>query len=315
MASETTDIRREPVGFIGLGRMGRGMARNLLRGGVPLTVWNRTAERAEPLQAAGAVVAGSAAELARRCRVVLVCVSDTPDVEEVVEGPQGILAGAVAGTLVVDCSTIRPATARRLATSLAAHGCAMLDAPVSGGSEGAEQGTLSIMVGGEPHALERARPYLALMGRNIVHVGGSGAGQLVKLVNQVLVVGHALAMSEALLLAERSGVELEPTLAAVTAGAGGSWMLTHRGPQILQRDWRPGFTIDLQQKDLRLVLETAAELGVSLPGTAMIQRLYATLQARGLGSDGNHALFRALEHLEALEPARRPHPPTPRSTP
>jgi 3-hydroxyisobutyrate dehydrogenase len=173
----------------------------------------------------------------------------------------------------------------------------MLDAPVSGGSEGAARGTLSIMVGGEAAVLERVRPALAAMGTTITHVGGIGAGQTVKLVNQILVVGHAMAMGEALLFAQAGGVDLERALQAVTGGAAGSWMLANRGPQILRRDWRPGFTIDLQQKDVRLVLAAADEIGAPLPMTAQIYQLYRTLQARGLGHEGNHALIKALEEL------------------
>jgi 3-hydroxyisobutyrate dehydrogenase len=188
-----------------------------------------------------------------------------------------------------------------MAKALAERGVGMLDAPVSGGSEGAAQGTLSIMVGGEAKDFERALPVLEAMGKKITHVGGCGAGQTVKLVNQILVVGYALAMSEALLFAQADGVDLEKALEAVSAGAAGSWMLSNRGPQILNRDWRPGFTIDLQQKDVRLILGAADDLGVPLPGTGLIFQLYRTLQARGLGSEGNHALIKALEHLAGFE--------------
>lgn len=177
----------------------------------------------------------------------------------------------------------------------------MLDAPVSGGSEGAARGTLSIMCGGDEESFRRAMPFLQAMGKTITHVGPLGAGQMVKLVNQVLVVGNALAMSEALLLAQAGGLDLERTLEAVAGGAAGSWMLSNRGPQILARDFRPGFTIDLQQKDLRLALEAADQLGAPLPGTALVFQLYRTLQRAGLGGDGNHALVKALERLSGIE--------------
>jgi 3-hydroxyisobutyrate dehydrogenase len=231
------------------------------------------------------------------------CVSDTPDVEAVLLGPEGVLAGAQPGSLVVDCSTISPEATRRLAQTLAARGIGMLDAPVSGGSEGAARGTLSIMVGGNEADFRRALPVLQAMGKQITHVGDHGAGQTVKLMNQILVVGHALAMSEAFLFGQAHGVDLEKALTALTAGAAGSWMLSHRGPQILRRDWRPGFTIDLQQKDLRLVLAAADATGVPVPATALIFQLYRTLQARGLGGEGNHALIKALEHLAGFEVA------------
>jgi len=291
----------EKVGFIGLGIMGQGMAHNLLKAGFPLTVWNRTASKMEPLVTAGAQAGRDPADVAARSDVMIICVSDTPDVEAVILGERGILKGVKAGSLVIDCSTISPLTTRKLAAALAEAGVAMLDAPVSGGSEGATRGTLSIMVGGEATDFERALPVFQAIGKKITHVGSSGAGQTVKLVNQILGVGNALAMCEALLFAQAGGVDLAKTLEAVSAGAAGSWMLSNRGPQILQRDWRPGFTIDLQQKDIRLVLDAADELGVPLPGTALIFQFYRTLQAQGLGSEGNHALVKALEHLAGFE--------------
>lgn len=294
----------ENVGFIGLGIMGRGMAANILRAGFPLTVWNRTAAKMEPLVAAGAQAATTPADLAARSGIIVICVSDTPDVEAVILGPDGVIAGARPGSLVVDCSTISPEATRRLAQTLAARGIGMLDAPVSGGSEGAAKGTLSIMVGGKEADFQRALPVLQAMGKQITHVGDHGAGQTVKLMNQILVVGHALAMSEAFLFGQAHGVDLEKALTALTAGAAGSWMLSHRGPQILRRDWQPGFTIDLQQKDLRLVLAAADAAGVPVPATAFIFQLYRTLQAQGLGGEGNHALIKALEHLAGFAVAR-----------
>lgn len=291
----------EKVGFVGLGIMGQGMAHNLLKAGFPLTVWNRTAAKMELLLAAGATAGRSPADVAGQSDIVLVCVSDTSDVEAVILGQEGILQGVKAGSLVIDCSTISPLATRQMAAALAEKGAAMLDAPVSGGSEGAAKGTLSIMVGGEASAFERAQPVFQAIGKKITHVGPIGAGQTVKLVNQILVVGNCLAMCEALLFAQAGGVDLAKTLEAVSAGAAGSWMLSNRGPQILQRDWRPGFTIDLQQKDIRLVLDAADELGVPLPGTALIFQFYRTLQAQSLGSEGNHALVKALEHLAGFE--------------
>lgn len=291
----------ERIGFIGLGIMGAGMAANVLRAGFPLMVWNRTRTKTEPLAAAGAEVAQSPAELAASSDIIITCVSDTLDVETVILGPEGVAQGARAGSLVVDMSTISPATTRQIAGRLAEQGVDMLDAPVSGGSEGAARGTLSIMVGGEAASLQRATPVLQAMGQRITHVGPHGAGQTVKLVNQVMVVGNCLAMAEGLLLAQAGGVDLNKALEAVSGGAAGSWMLSNRGPQILARDWRPGFTIALQQKDLRLVLEAADQQGVPLPGTALIFQLYRTLEARGLSGDGNHALVKALEALAGIE--------------
>ncbi len=285
------------VGFVGLGIMGRGMAHNLLKAGFPLYVYTRTAARTQEFVAAGAHAADTPAAVAAQCDIVITCVSDTPDVEAVITGPDGVIHGMRPGTLVIDMSTISPQATVAIAAQVATHGGSMLDAPISGGSEGAAKGTLSIMVGGSEADFARALPVFQAMGKNIIHVGAQGAGQTVKLVNQILVVGNALAMSEALLFAQAGGVDLEKALAAVSGGAAGSWMLSNRGPQILNRDWRPGFTIDLQQKDIRLVLSAADQLGVPLPGTALIFQMYRTLQHAGLGHEGNHALVKALEHL------------------
>jgi len=289
------------IGFIGLGIMGAGMAANVLRAGFPLTVWNRTRPKTEPLVAAGASVAATPAELAATSDIIITCISDTPDVEAVILGQQGVIHGVGPGSLVIDMSTISPAATRQIASALAKRNVAMLDAPVSGGSEGAALGRLSIMVGGDAAALQRAMPVLQTMGQRITHVGSNGAGQMVKLVNQVMVVGNCLAMAEGLLLAQAGGVDLHKALEAVSSGAAGSWMLSNRGPQILARDWRPGFTIALQQKDLRLVLEAADQQGAPLPGTALIFQLYRALEAKGLSGDGNHALVRALEALAGFE--------------
>ncbi len=287
----------ERIGFIGLGIMGRGMAKNLLKAGFQVCVWNRTPERSEPFLALGASVGESPADVAQQSDIIITCVSDTPDVQAVIIGLEGIIHTVLEGSLVIDMSTISPQVTKDLGATLAAKGVHMLDAPISGGSEGAENGTLSIMIGGDTAQVERAMPCFEAMGKTITHVGPQGAGQAVKLVNQILVVVTMLGVSEALLFAEASGVDLEKTLAAVTKGAAGSWMLSNRGPQVIERDWRPGFTIDLQQKDLRLVLEAADEMGVPVLGTSMIHQFYRTLQNRGLGLEGNHALVKALEHL------------------
>ena len=303
----------ERVGFIGLGIMGRGMARNLLKAGFSVRVWNRTPERMAPLAADGAATARDPADLAAQTDILITCVSDTPDVEAVLVGdaPPGAIHGLRPGSLVIDMSTISPHATRALAGRLQAQGVHRLDAPVSGGSEGAARGTLSIMVGGDAEQVARARPVFEAMGKAITHVGGHGDGQMVKLVNQILVVGNALAMSEALLFAQAGGLDLRKTLDAVKAGAAGSWMLSNRGPQIIERDFRPGFTIDLQQKDVRLALAAADQLGVPVLGTSLIFNLYRTLQADGLGGDGNHALIKALERLAGIEVRATPAPDQP----
>lgn len=279
--------------------MGSGMAANLVSAGYDVVVWNRTREKAEAVE--GATVADSPADLGRRCRVTMICVSDTPDVEEVVRGPDGLLETLDEGSIIVDHSTISPAVTRELSDLVAEKGASWVDAPVSGGSEGAQRGTLSVMVGGAAEVVEQVTPFMEPFAATITHVGEVGAGQTVKLVNQILVVVNQLAASESLILAQAAGVDLESALAAVEGGAAGSWMLSNRGPQMIRRDWRPGFTIDLQQKDLRLVLEAADELGVPLPGTALVFQLYRALQRRGLGAEGNHALVKALEDLCGVE--------------
>lgn len=289
-----------PIGFIGLGIMGRSMALNLVAACESVVVWNRTSSRADDLVGAGATLASTPADVARSCDIVFLCVSDTPDVAEVVFGDDGLAQGLSAGALVVDHSTISPAATVDFATRVNAAGAHWLDAPISGGSEGAAKGTLSIMVGGDAEQLDRALPYLQVMGTTVTHVGPQGAGQLVKAVNQILVVVNQLAVSEALLLAEAGGLDLESALKAVEGGAAGSWMLSNRGPQMIRRDWTPGFTIDLQQKDLRLVLDAADELGVPLPGTSLVFQMYRALQQSDLGAEGNHALVKALELMSGI---------------
>jgi 3-hydroxyisobutyrate dehydrogenase len=294
----------ERIGFIGLGIMGRGMTHNLLKAGQNVTVWNRTVVRMNEFAAAGAQTASSPAELAARCDVILVCVSDTPDVEQVLFGENGVSAGVKPGALVIDHSTINPQKTVEMAKRLNAQGVTYLDAPVSGGSEGAAKGTLSIMLGGAAADVERALPILQAYGKTITHVGAQGAGQMAKLVNQILVVINQLAASEALLFAQAGGLDLAKTIEAVKGGAAGSWMLANRGPQMIVRDFRPGFTIDLQQKDLRLVLESADEMGIPLLATSLVFQLYRTLQTQGLGGDGNHGLVKALEKMMGVELGR-----------
>jgi 3-hydroxyisobutyrate dehydrogenase len=281
--------------------MGQGMARNLLKAGYELRVWNRTANKMEALVAEGAIRSSNPAGLAVESDIIITCVSDTPDVVQVLTGEEGVIHGAQPGALVIDMSTISPDVTRQIAAQFTERGVHTLDAPVSGGSEGAARGTLAIMVGGETEQFERALPVLQAMGKAITHVGGHGDGQMVKLVNQILVVGYALSISEALLFAQAGGLDLKKTIEAVASGAAGSWMLSNRGPQILVRDWRPGFMIDLQQKDVRLVLAEADRLGLPVLMSSLVFNLYRTLQNDGLGAEGNHALIKALEKLSGVE--------------
>jgi len=291
----------ERIGFIGLGIMGRGMVKNLVEKGHAVTVWNRTVERAAALGKELAVkVAASPRELAAASDFVLLCVSDTPDVEAVLFGHDGVASGVRSGAVVVDLSTISPSAARRFGERLRAEGVGFLDAPVSGGSEGASKGTLSIMVGGTAEEYERARPILAAIGSRMTHIGPSGSGQMTKLMNQVLVVVNMLAVSEALLLGRAANLDLRKAVQAVEAGAAGSWMLSERAPQAIDGYWKPGFTIDLQQKDLRLVLEAAEELGLPMLATSMVHQLYNKMQREGKGGLGNHALVQAMEEMAGV---------------
>lgn len=290
----------EKVGFIGLGIMGHGMTRNLLKAGFEVTVWNRTTSRIDELVSEGAKGASSPADLASKCDVIITCVSDTPDVEAVIVGENGVIQGAKSGALVIDMSTISPEATRQIAQKLHEKGVHFLDAPMSGGSEGAAKGTLSIMVGGDAAQFERAVPYFQAMGKTYIHMGEVGAGQVTKLVNQILVVVNMMAAAEALVFAEAGGLDLKKTIEVIGGGAAGSWMWSNRGSQAIVRDFRPGFTIDLQQKDLRLVLESADQMGIPVLATSLVFNLYRTLQRMGLGSEGNHALIKALENLAGL---------------
>lgn len=296
----------ENIGFVGLGIMGRGMSLNLLKAGFPLTVWNRTASKMEPVVSEGAQAGDSPADVASKSDIVVVCVGGTADVESVIFGENGIVHGAKPGTLIVDCSTISPIATQDMAKRLAEQDLPMLDAPISGGSEGAANGTLAIMVGGAEDDFNRALPVFEAMGKTITLVGDNGAGQMVKMVNQILVVGNCLAMCEALMFAQAGGVDLKKALSAVENGAAASWMLSKRGPQIIDRDWRPGFTIDFQMKDIRLVREAADVLGTPVLAIDTAFQLYRTLETRGLGSEGNHGLIKALEYLAGFEVGQKP---------
>jgi 3-hydroxyisobutyrate dehydrogenase len=288
------------VGFIGLGIMGKPMAKNLLKAGFEVTAYNRSEGPRREFAEAGGRLAGSPAEAARAADVVITMVTDSPDVEEVCLGPRGIIEGARPGTIVVDMSTISPEVTRRIGARLAERGIRMLDAPVSGGDTGAIAGTLSIMVGGDVADLERVRPVLAAMGKRIVHCGPLGAGQTVKLCNQIAVTLTNLAVCEALVFAQKSGVDPARMIEALSAGAAGSWQLSNLGPKMLRRDFAPGFKVRLQRKDLRLALESAQHMAAALPGLALVSQLFAAVEAAGCGEEGTQALVKALEQLNGV---------------
>lgn len=285
------------VGFIGLGIMGAPMAANLLKAGFAVTVWNRSPSRTQPLLEAGAEGADSPAAVAAASEVTLSCVTNSGDVEEVALGPGGVIEGAGPGSVYIDCSTIAPATARKVAEALGRREVAMLDAPVSGGDIGARAGTLAIMVGGEAEVFERCLPVFEAMGKTIVHVGPNGAGQVVKLCNQVAGGLNLLAAAEAIGLARRAGVDPEKMLQVVSAGAAGSWMLSNLAPRAVRGDFAPGFMVDLMQKDLRLVLDEAHETHTPLPGTALVSQLFQGIQAEGRGTEGTQALVDVIAKL------------------
>lgn len=291
------------IGFIGTGLMGLPMARNLLKAGFPVTAYNRTRRRAEPLTADGATIADSPRAAAERSDVVITIVSDTPDVQQVILGEGGVMEGARPGQVVIDMSTISPRVTRQIAAALEARGVEMLDAPVSGGEKGAIEGTLSIMVGGKREVFEQCRPVFEAMGKKLVYCGDHGQGQMVKLCNQIAIASNLVAAAEAVTFAKRAGLDPMTMIEAVGAGAAGSWVINVLGPKMAAHDFAPGFMVKLQQKDLRLVMEAASELSVSLPGAALAHQLFAAVEAEGHGDLGTQTLVTVLEKLAHLRGA------------
>jgi len=293
------------IGFIGLGTMGAPMARRLLEAGHDLKVHNRTREREEPLAALGATRAASPKACAEDRELVFTMVSDTPDVQAVVLGDHGAALGMAPGSVLIDMSTIAPATTRRIAAALAEHGVGMLDAPVSGGSEGAERGTLSIMVGGEAAALERARPALGLLGKTITHVGPVGSGQLTKAINQVVIAGTYAAVAEGVALALASGIDVDAALEALAGGAAGSWVLANRAGNMVKGDYPLGFRTRLHRKDLGIALAAARDLGVSMPVAAYVEQLETSLVRRGFGDEDVSNVARVVQEQAGLTDSDR----------
>ena len=287
------------VGWIGLGIMGRPMARNLLKAGFRVVGYSRTKAKVDELVAAGGEAAQSPADVARRVEVTITMVPDAPDVEAVLFGTDGVVEAAQPGHVVVDMSTISPTATRLFAQRLASRGIEMLDAPVSGGESGAREGTLSIMVGGNEEVFVRCRPIFEALGRKITFMGAHGSGQMTKLCNQVAGVLTLQSVVEALLLAHAGGLDLHRVIEALSAGSADSWNLRNQGPKMLARDFAPGFFVRLQQKDLRIAPETAAELGLPLPGTALVRELFRVVEAYGGGELGVQALITALERMAA----------------
>ena len=285
------------VGFIGVGVMGREMAVNLLKAGHRVRLFDVRPEAAEDLRSAGAEVASSVADAVQDADVAITMLPDTGHVQQVVLGADGILAHPPAGRILVEMSTISPQATREMNAALAKIGVAMLDAPVSGGPQGAKNASLSIMVGGDAATLENVRPVLAAMGTTVVHMGASGAGQVTKLCNQLVVGINLQGVCEAIALGRAAGVDLDKLRDALLGGSAASWMMQHLAPKILARDADAGFRIDLMLKDLRLTGELAFALGMPLPGNSLVTNLFLEARAHGEGDNGNQALYRVYDRL------------------
>lgn len=292
------------LGFIGPGIMGLPMTLNLLKAGHSVAVYGRRAERTKPLADAGAIVCDSPAAVAAQADIIFTCVSDTPDVEAVIFGNKGIIEGVKPGSVVVDTSTISPVATRDFAQRLATRGVEMLDAPISGGEGGAIAGTLSIMCGGKADVFARVKPYFEAMGKNIVHVGDNGAGQVTKACNQIVVAVTIEAVSEALLLAEKSGVDGAKVRAALMGGFAGSKIMEIHGQRILSGDFTPGFKTALHRKDMGIVLETAKSLGLSLPGAELATHHLDAVMAAGDQDLDSSAIFKVLKQKNTGKPAK-----------
>jgi 3-hydroxyisobutyrate dehydrogenase len=289
------------VAFIGLGTMGGPMASNIMKAGHDLVIQNRTGLKEELLAAQGARRAASPQEAVQEAEVIVTCLSDTPDVEEVVLGDNGIIHGAKPGTILVDMSTISPEATRRIAQVLGAKGIKMIDAPVSGGSEGAERGTLAIMVGGDPEDVERVLPVLKCMGTTITHVGAIGAGQLTKAINQVIIAGVYFSVAEGMVLGLKAGLDMEKVVQAISGGAAASWVLTYRSKNMIDNTYPLGFRVKLHQKDLRIALETARKLGVTLPVAALVDQTENGVIAKGYGDEDISAVARSLRTQSGID--------------
>ena len=291
------------VGFIGLGLMGRPMALNLIKAGHTVHVWSRRRASMQPLLDAGAGDCASAAEVARRAPLTISIVADAPDVEQVTLGPDGVADGAGAGHIHVDMSTIAPAAAQNIATALAGRGVSMLDAPVSGGEVGAIAGTLTIMVGGDAAAFEKAKPAFEAMGKSVTLIGGSGAGQVAKACNQILTGVGVAAVAEALNFATRSGVDAGKVREALLGGFAYSRILENHGQRMLDRNFKPGFKAWMHQKDMRIVMEEAHRLGLALPSAAATAQMFNALVGSGMGEDDSVAMLKLLERMSGGEGA------------
>lgn len=288
------------IGFIGLGIMGRPMAKNLLKAGYSLVVHSRSQGPVDDVVAAGAARGSSPKDVASRCDVLITMLPNSPDVELVALGKDGIIEGAKAGLIVVDMSTISPIVSQKVGAALAAKGVKMLDAPVSGGEQGAINAALSIMVGGDQALFDQVMPIFQAMGKTITRLGPLGFGGFTKLANQIIVAGNLTALAEALTLAKKAGLDRELTLTALGGGLAGSRCLEQKKPNYVAGSYKPGFKIDLHHKDLGLILESARELGVPVPVTAMIQEMFTALRVKGRGGLDHSGVITLLEDLAGI---------------
>jgi 3-hydroxyisobutyrate dehydrogenase len=287
------------VGFIGLGIMGLPMATNILKAGYPLTVYNRTISKAESLRRLGAYVASSPKEVAQRSDVVISMVTDVPDVEEVLFGDNGVVEGGSRGLIFIDMSTNSPEAAKSFAKRLLDYGIEFMDAPVTGGDKGAREGTLTIMAGGRLETFQKVKPIFEAMGKTIVYCGEVGSGQMVKLCNQVVVGLNMLAVTEALVLARKAGIDENILFTVLSTGAANSFTVQYYLPKILRGDFEPGFKASHLKKDLKYVIDTANRLNIPLPGVSILLQLYNSLVSQGLGEKGTQALIKVYEVLSS----------------
>ena len=288
------------IGFIGLGIMGRPMALNLINAGHTLWVHARRPAMMTPLTDAGATACNTSTEVANNSDIIIICVSDTQDVEQVILGDEGILKGIKKESVIIDMSTISPSVTRKIATKLSENNIHMLDAPVSGGEQGAIDGSLSIMVGGDTEIFNRALPLFEVMGKNIVHIGANGAGQVTKACNQVLIGQTIAAIGEAYILASASGVDPAKVRQALLGGFAGSRALESHGQRMLDRNFKPGFKARLHQKDMRIAMEAAHELGIALPGAAAVTNYLNAVVGHGKGENDSISILELQEQMSAI---------------
>lgn len=293
---------KERLGFIGMGIMGKPMCINLLKAGYKVTAYNRTASKMEDVIKAGAVPADSPKAVAEASDLIITIVTDSPDVKEIVLGKSGIIHGIQKNSVLIDMSTISPTVTRKIAADLQKKDAHMLDAPVSGGDSGAITGTLAIMVGGDKNVFQRCLPVLNVLGKSVTHVGEHGMGQIAKLCNQILVSVTNMAVCESILFAQKNGLDPETMIRATSQGAGGSWQLSNLGPKIIKQDFSPGFTIELQLKDLRLALESTGKTEQPLPALTLVNELFLLNKNNHEENEGTQALIKAISRLSKSSP-------------